>query len=51
MHAQLAHQIETAVSTGEREQLLDNYLEMVDSLPEGVNREFYLAELENLEGR
>ena len=49
--SELAHQIETAVSTGEREQLLDNYLEMVDSLPEGVNREFYLAELENLEGR
>ena len=49
--SELAHQIETAVSKGEREQLLDNYLEVVDSLPEGVNRDFYLAELENLEGR
>ena len=49
--SELAHQIETAVSTSEREQLLDNYLEMVDSLPEGENRDFYLAELESLEGR
>ena len=49
--SELAHQIETAVSTSEREQLLDNYLEMVDSLPEGVNRDFYLAELADLEGR
>ena len=49
--SELAHQIETAVSTSEREQLLDNYLEMVDSLPEGVNREFYLAELADLERR
>jgi hypothetical protein len=49
--SELAHQIETAVSTSEREQLLDNYLEMVDSLPEGENREFYLAELADLEGR
>ena len=49
--SELAHQIETAVLTSEREQLLDNYLEMVDSLPEGVNRDFYLAELADLEGR
>ena len=49
--SELAHQIETSVSTAEREQLLDNYLEMVDSLPEGQNRDFYLAELESLEGR
>ena len=49
--SELAHQIETAVSTTERAQLLDNYLEMVDALPEGVNRAFYLSELESLEGR
>ena len=49
--SELAHQIETAVSTTERAQLLDNYLEMVDALPEGVNRDFYLSELESLEGR
>mgnify|MGYP001182748672 CR=1 FL=1 len=49
--SELAHQIETAVSPLERAQLLDNYLEMVDSLPEGVNRDFYLAELAQLEQR
>jgi len=49
--SELAHQIETAVSQEERGHLLDNYLSMVDALPEGVNRTFYLAELEQLEGR
>jgi hypothetical protein len=49
--SELANQIETAVSTTERAQLLDNYLEMVDSLPEGPNRDFYLAELASLEAR
>ena len=49
--SELAHQIDTAVSQEERGQLLDNFLSMVDALPEGVNRDFYLAELEQLESR
>lgn len=47
--SELANQIETVVNQEERGQLLDNYLQMVDALPEGVNRDFYLAELAQLE--
>ena len=49
--SELANVIETTRSSAERQASLEHYRNMVQLLPEGVNRSFYEEELARLENR